>query len=148
MLEQQKGQQGKNFLLAFIIEGDFNKVAGILSQMAEVPPAEGTEWLAAAIRFAGADMVKLILEKGVPITMPPMVVNATKEAQEWAINYRNTPYIVQAAMRGNLDIFNVLVEAGANIWEVGHIGFSRKRKNSIIGTSLAAAAYHGHYKLL
>jgi hypothetical protein len=51
MLEQQKGQQVKNFLLAFIIEGDFNKVAGILSQMAEVPPAEGTEWLAVNSRL-------------------------------------------------------------------------------------------------
>jgi len=51
-------------------------------------------------------------------------------------------------MRGNIDIFKVLVDAGANIWDLGHIGFTRKRKNTIVGTALAAAAYHGHYKLL
>lgn len=123
------------------------KAREVLDTVKEIP-AEGAEWLAMAIKYAGADMIKMFLDKGVDIKMPPQVVNPVQQAADWATAYRSTPFIIQAAMRGNIDIFEAVANAGVDIWEIGHIGFSRKRKNSIIGTCLAAAAYHGHYKLL
>jgi hypothetical protein len=52
MLEKTKGTQSKNFLLAFIIDGDFDKVSGILSQMDTLPSSsESTEWLAVNSRL-------------------------------------------------------------------------------------------------
>ena len=54
-----------------------------------------------AIRFAKADMVKLLLDKGCDVKMPPQLIN-TAQAADWASTYRSTPFIIQAAMRGDI----------------------------------------------
>jgi len=95
MLNKSKGATDKNFILAYIIDGDFPKVDGILSELTKIPEdADGNAWLAAAIRFGGANMVKLLIGKGITLDTPPTVVNATIAVQEWAQSYRKTPFII------------------------------------------------------
>jgi hypothetical protein len=71
----------------------------------------------------------------------------TSEIKE---NYLNVecPLAIQAAIGGDIDIFKFLVDRGANILAVGHIGLSRKIKNSIISNIIGAAAFYGRVNLL
>jgi hypothetical protein len=58
------------------------------------------------------------------------------------------PWIIQAAVGGDIDIFNYLLDHGANVNSVGHITLSRKNKNSVISNVLGAAAYYGRSNLV
>jgi len=63
-------------------------------------------------------------------------------------DYRKSPYIIQAAVAGNIPIFKMLTEAGCKITDIGHICLSKKRKNSVISTVIGAAAFSGKNELL
>ena len=47
-----------------------------------------------------------------------------------------------------MEILKLLIAAGQRLDQVGHIGFSRSRRNSVISNVIGAAAYYGHKKLL
>jgi ankyrin repeat protein len=46
------------------------------------------------------------------------------------------------------EIFKYLLSKGLNVNETGHIGFSNKRKNSLISNVIGAASLHGRSQLL
>jgi len=56
--------------------------------------------------------------------------------------------LIQAAWQGNLVSFQVLLQQGSKLWDVGHICLSRKRRHSVASNVIGAAAYHGHPALL
>ena len=61
------------------------------------------------------------------------------------------PLIIQAAIGGDIEIFKYLMENGFgnNLKNItGHIGLTKKQKNSLISNVIGAAAYHGKFKLL
>ena len=63
-------------------------------------------------------------------------------------NYRQTPYIVQAAMTGNKKIFDMIKDKeGVKVDEVGFIGFNMK-KGLIMQNILGAAAYKNSLELV
>lgn len=63
-------------------------------------------------------------------------------------NYRRTPLLVQAACAGNLDVFQLLLQNGRDIKDIGHICLSRRRRNSVCSNVIGAAAYHGHHRIV
>jgi ankyrin repeat protein len=78
---------------------------------------------------------------------PPDRVPPTS-SEKMNTDYRKSPYIIQAAVAGNIPIFKMLSEAGCKITDIGHICLSKKRKNSVISTVVGAAAFSGKNELL
>ena len=62
--------------------------------------------------------------------------------------YRQAPYIIQAACHGDIDVFQNLLKANANMFDTGHVCLSRKKKNSVESNCIGAAAYYGNNKIL
>jgi len=60
MLNKSKGATDKNFILAYIIDGDFPKVDGILSELTKIPEdADGNAWLAVNSRLFNFKILSL-----------------------------------------------------------------------------------------
>lgn len=57
------------------------------------------------------------------------------------------PLGIVASISGDIDIFHYVKEKGANITANGHIGLSKKHKNSIVSNILGAAAFYGRGEL-
>lgn len=93
-------------------------------------------------------MVELLLQKGVSLQTPPPAVQPNQMDPDFADNYRKTPFIIQAACKGNLDTLQLLIQQGADIKDAGVICLSRRRRNVVSSNVLGAAAYHGHARLL
>ena len=59
MMDKSKGAIDKNFILAYIIDGDFPKVDGILSSMKIPDDADGNAWLAVNSRLFNFKILSL-----------------------------------------------------------------------------------------
>merc|ERR1712096_216680 len=46
------------------------------------------------------------------------------------------PWIIQAAIGGDIDIFNYILDHGAKVGATGHIGLSKKNRNSVVSNIL------------
>jgi hypothetical protein len=92
--------------------------------------------------------VQLLLSKGVSSANPPVSVVEVPGYPAYSESYRKSPFLIQAACQGNLEIFQILLQNGRDIKDVGHICLSRRRRNSVISNVVAAASYHGHTRLL
>ena len=79
---------------------------------------------------------------------PPSKVQPMPQSPEFSQNYRKTSFLIQAANQGNLDSFQLLLQHGSDIKESGIICLSRRRKNIVVGSVMAAAAYHGNHQIL
>jgi hypothetical protein len=90
----------------------------------------------------------MFVNKGVKTDTPPISVQPMGADNDFALSYRKTPYLIQAAQQGSVEIFQMLVDSGRPIFELGHICLSKKRKNSVVSNVIACAAYNGHAKLL
>lgn len=89
-------------------------------------------------------MVKYLIEKGCDMTSPPQQVMPLHDFPDLDKTYQQSPYIIQAACAGNLDVVKTLVKAGCSINELGHICTSKRRLNLVASNCVGAAAYHGH----
>lgn len=58
--------------------------------------------------------------------------------------YRKSPYIVQAACAGDVEIIKMLIMFGCKYTDVGHICLTKRRQNSLASNVLGATAYYGH----
>ena len=58
------------------------------------------------------------------------------------------PMIILAAIGGDIDIYKYLLDQGVNSSTLGHIGLSRKLKNSVISNVIGASAFYGRINLL
>jgi hypothetical protein len=56
--------------------------------------------------------------------------------------------IILAAIGGDIDIYKYLLDQGVNSSTLGHIGLSRKLKNSVISNVIGASAFYGRINLL
>ena len=92
--------------------------------------------------------MQLFITNGVDLSTPPLKVPPLQHDEECHINYRSSPFIIQAACAGNVDSMKKLVAAGCSLTEVGHICLSRRRQNSVASNVIGAAAYHGHKDML
>jgi len=77
----------------------------------------------------------------------------TNKSQKPAENKENylqveCPLIIIAAVGGDIDIYKFLVDRGANQTTLGHVGLSRKSKNSVISNLIGACAFYGRIELL
>ena len=74
----------------------------------------------------------------------------TDVSKEFKENYIDVemPYIIQASVGGNVKIFELLVSKGADVFVVGHISLSRKKKNSFVNNILGAASFFGNVSLV
>ena len=90
----------------------------------------------------------MFLEKGIKVDHAPQTVAPINVDEKWADEYRKTPFLMQAAIQGTLDVFQTILAKQVPIWEAGHICLSRRRKNSVVSNVIGCAAYHGHPKLL
>ena len=64
-------------------------------------------------------------------------------------NLVECPLIIQAAIAGSWDLFKYFQESTkSNINVAGHIGLSKKKKNSIISNVFGAACFYGHFDFI
>ena len=102
----------------------------------------------AAIYFKQPEMVKFLIAKKIDLTKPPNFVTDVDSDPSCAENYRVSPFIVQAACHGSLEIFKLLIAAGCSMNDVGHICLSKRRQNAVVSNVVGGAAYHGNYDVL
>mmetsp|Transcript_108136 Transcript_108136/g.149430 ORF Transcript_108136/g.149430 Transcript_108136/m.149430 type:complete len:136 (-) Transcript_108136:1689-2096(-) len=108
---------------------------------------DGGQLLQAAVQCGNNDLVQYYIEKGARVQNPPQsVVSAITGGKSDA--YRHSPYIIQAACNGDIDVFQTLLKNGANIFDTGHICLSRKKKNSVESNVIGAASFYGNIKIL
>ena len=67
---------------------------------------------------------------------------------EYNRDYRKSPFIIQAACSGNVEIIKKIRAVGGNIDEVGHIALTKARRNSVKSNVIGAAAYFGRVEML
>ncbi len=109
----------------------------------------GDEVIQACIKFKKPEMLQFFLDKGCNILHPPDSISKTfTEDQSEVDAYRKSPFIIQAAVWGDLKTFK-LVEANClDTNETGHVLLSKKRKNSVISNVIGAAAHAGNASVL
>lgn len=104
--------------------------------------------LQAAIQFEKNDMLDYYIKKGASVDSPPDTVSKLYIDHSRTSEYRKSPFILQAACQGALDVFENLLHHGCKITDQGFIGFSKKRKNQVISNIVGAAAFNGSKKIL
>lgn len=109
---------------------------------------DGGQLIQAALAFGKADMLKFYISKGANVDLPPDTVSKLYIDHERKPEYRNSPFIIQAAAQGDLECYETLIQHGCKTTDTGFIGFSLKRKNQVISNVTGAAAFHGSYKVL
>lgn len=77
-----------------------------------------------------------------------MMVQPMQNDSEWYETYRKSPFVLQAAAKGNLDSLQLLLQSGRQLTEVGHICLSRRRRNSVVSNLIGCAAYYGSSQVL
>ena len=115
------------------------------------PPVIKSELLHAAIYYENIATVKDILNSDFNIKLVPKTLSTLEEENkldESVKNYFETPFIIQAAMRGNYEIVQLLIEKGSALTEEGPAFQTPKRYNWAITNAFGAAVYYGHYKLV
>lgn len=90
---------------------------------------DGGQILQAALQFGQPDITKMCLERGVDISAPPNQVSPIGSHPQAHLQYRKSPFIVQAACSGGLENFKLLRQAGCSLNEVGFVGFSKRYRN-------------------
>lgn len=78
-----------------------------------------------------------------PHSVVPVDEDLTKIKSE---EYRPSPFIVQAARTGNLQIFKRILNEGPNIKETGFIGFNKK-KAQILSNALGCAVFFNNFDI-
>ena len=73
-------------------------------------------------------MVNLLINKGVKVLDPPTTVPLLEEekkhyAETGMPGYKKRPFIMLAAVYGNLEIFKMLLDAGCDVSEAGFLTF-------------------------
>ena len=114
-------------------------------------PLNGGEYVQACIHWDKPDVLKYFIEKGVDLAAPPMTVSPMNNDLECHEKYRKSPFVVQAACKGSLEVFKMLLQYGQGkcaITDAGHIGFSKKRRNTLASNVIAAAAYAGNLDII
>ena len=76
--------------------------------------------------------------------------NKSQKPAENKENYQDVecPVAILAAIGGDIDIYKYLTDRGVNCSSVGHIGLSKKLKNSVISNVIGASAFYGRINLL
>jgi hypothetical protein len=76
--------------------------------------------------------------------------NKSQKPAENKENYLEVacPMTILAAIGGDIDIYKYLLDRGVNSTNLGHIGLSRKLKNSVISNVIGASAFYGRINLL
>ena len=92
-------------------------------------------------------MVQALIQKNINLAMTADAVNEVKNDDYIHKIYRKSPFLVQAACYGSLDIFKILLEAGCDINSCGHICLS-KRRNTVSSNVAGGAAYYGNTDVL
>lgn len=117
------------------------------------------ELMHASVFYGNLEMVKHLESQGCSLTaVPKTIANQENEKpDECAVKYRETPYLILAASKGHVylknlisfrDIVDYLLEKGMSLNTKGHIGFSPKKKNSIVSNAWGAAAYNSSLTML
>jgi len=70
----------------------------------------------------------------------------SKENKE-NFNLVECPYLIQAAIGGSWEIFKYFLD-NSNINITGHIGLSKKKRNSIISNVFGAACFYGNIEMV
>lgn len=100
----------------------------------------GGDLLQAAAFHGKTDIVELLLSKGADCMNPPESVNDE--------TYRKSPFILQAAISGNISTLDALLKRGGSLLDSGFITLSKKKKNHVVSNVVGCAAYHGKKKML
>ena len=90
----------------------------------------------------------MLIQKGVNLSNPPNKVPPLNNDPDCHLNYRQAPFIIQAAVAGDVKVMKTLVKAGCQLNDVGHICLSKRRQNSVASNVIGACAYHGQDKAL
>ena len=111
------------------------------------------EFVTLSIFYRKPKLVEFFFKNGADIKNPPESISpsslqGTEEEDEMLKYYRRTPFLLQAVCIGDLDCVRVVEAFKGSYSELGHIGFSSKKKNSISNHALAAAAFYGSQNLL
>ena len=78
----------------------------------------GPELLQCATTAGQADVVAMLLEKGVDVMHPPEICQGDD-------NYRRCSYLIQAACSGNMPTVMKIIDAGARFTDAGVFTLSR-----------------------
>lgn len=114
-------------------------------------------YFAVAILNCNINIVKYYVEKIKISTLELLTINPYSVFPEYSntqnINNKESvlieiPLMILASIGGDVEIFNYLIAQGADVYQIGHILFSPKRKNSVCSNVIAAASYYGNHNLL
>lgn len=108
--------------------------------------AETPEIMVWSILAGNVETANLLLQRGLSLEHPPVAVSPgytqNPDVDSLLNNYKQTPYIIIAAIAGQIRILEFLVSNGRKITETGHIGYSKNKLNAVLGNVLSAAVYH------
>lgn len=109
----------------------------------------GSHLLQFAVAHNQANSAEFFIKRGISVQSPPDKLSPKMELDANTMqNYRQSPYIIQAACHGDMDLFKVLQAAGCKATETGFVALSRRRHNQVITNAIGAAAHYGNHKLL
>lgn len=107
-------------------------------------------YLLYSIIYDNIEIVKFIIEKQSVNVLLPLTVNPIElysdsdQSQHEHDKYSlvDIPLLILSAIGGSIEIFDYILKKGGDITQVGHIGLSPKRKNSIVSNVIGAASYY------
>lgn len=93
-------------------------------------------------------MLNFYVKKGASVESPPDTVTKLYIDHTRTSEYRKSPFIIQAACQGNVEIFESLLNHGCKVTDLGFASFSKKRKNQVITNVIGAAAMNASKNIL
>lgn len=113
-------------------------------------------YLLYSIIYDNIEIVKFIIEKQSVNVLLPLTVNPIELYSDSDQSHQehdkyslvDIPLLILSAIGGSIEIFDYILKKGGDITQVGHIGLSPKKKNSIVSNVIGAASYYKRQYML
>ena len=136
----------------FMPNSDLSLLKGIIEKL----PNRWTdyaEFLAWAILANKTDVAAFLIEDGAALDSPPAELSSdtygvSPETAEALKSYRRTPYLILAASRSSEQMIELLLTRGSSLRQMGYVGSSKSRLNSVITNVLGAAVFHNRLSII
>lgn len=133
-----------------------NVDVGMIKGLVDKLPNRWTEYpefLAWAILSKKKPVLEYLLEDGASLSDPPTtltrdLIGMNQDTSEALQNYRKKPFLTLAASHSTWEIVEFLISKGENPQQLGFIGLSKTRLNTVISTALGAAVFYDRTEIV